>query len=151
MESDMRQLLYVSSTKRDVPGAMLESILSASRKNNAPAGISGMLMYLEGGFLQVLEGEADQVEATYQRIRTDKRHWNAQTLLDRAAPRAFSNWTMGFQRIPSYAEDSDPFSATREAVFSVSREAIAGRLTGPDVAILATLLQTFYRIQTGAG
>jgi len=59
----MRQLLYVSSTKRDLPDAMLESILSASRKNNEPAGITGMVMYLEGGFLQVLEGEADQVEA----------------------------------------------------------------------------------------
>lgn len=48
---------------------------------------------------------------------------------------------MGFQRIPIDTTVSD--------VFSVSRDAIAGRLKGPDVAVLATLLQTFYRVQTG--
>lgn len=75
----MRQLIYVSSTKRDVPDATLNEILSVSRRNNEPAGITGMLMYLEGGFLQVLEGERAQVESTYQRICADKRHWGTQT------------------------------------------------------------------------
>jgi len=50
----MHQLLYTSSTLRDFDDAQLENILAASRRNNPKLGVTGMLLYCEGGFMQVL-------------------------------------------------------------------------------------------------
>ncbi len=49
----MRQLLYASNTDRDIPDSLLEDILDASRRNNAASGITGILLYIAGGFMQV--------------------------------------------------------------------------------------------------
>ena len=132
----MRQLLYASNTHRDVPEAVLEDILAKSRTNNAACGVTGVLLYSEGGFMQVLEGEDAAVAQTYARIRVDKRHWNAMVLLDRAAPRAFGDWSMGFEKP----------AAIGEGMFALTREAIAGRLAPGAPAEIMALLQTFYRI-----
>lgn len=44
----VRQLLYASNTSRDTPDTVLDDILAASRRNNAGAGVTGMLLYVEG-------------------------------------------------------------------------------------------------------
>lgn len=56
-----------------------------------------MLLYTEGGFFQVLEGDAADVDDTYSRIERDRRHCKI-TLINREsiAAREFSQWTMGF-------------------------------------------------------
>src|SRR4051812_24166984 len=115
--SAMRQLLYASNTNRDVPDAVLEDILAASRRNNPGVGVTGILLYVEGGFMQVLEGEEAAVGEVYARIGRDKRHWNSQVLLDREAPRAFADWSMGFER-----------PQPGDGVFAITRDAIAGKL-----------------------
>jgi hypothetical protein len=136
----MRQLLYASNTSRDVSQAVLDDVLAASRRNNARDGVTGMLLYLDGGFMQVLEGEGAAVGAAYARIAKDKRHWNTQVLLDRQAPRAFADWTMGFER-PKAGDDG---------IFAITRDAIAGKLKpGVPLEIMA-LLTTFYRVNSGA-
>ena len=132
----MRQLLYASSTDRDVSDAMLENILAVSRRNNAACGVTGVLLYSEGGFMQVLEGEETAVNKTYARICADKRHWKAMTLLDRNAPRAFGAWSMGFEKPMAFGD----------GMFSLTRDAIAGRLKPNAPAEIMALLQTFYRI-----
>jgi hypothetical protein len=77
----MRQLLYVSNTSRDVADSVLDDILASSRKNNLKAGITGVLLYIDGGFMKVLEGERRAVTETYARICKDQRHWNMGVLL----------------------------------------------------------------------
>lgn len=135
----MRQLLYTSNTSRDVTQTVLDDILAASRRNNARDGVSGMLLYVDGGFMQVLEGEDEAVGAVYDRIAKDKRHWNAHVLLDRKAPRAFADWSMGFER-PVPGDDG---------IFFITRDAIAGKLKpGAPLEIMA-LLTTFYRVNSG--
>jgi hypothetical protein len=138
----MRQLLYVSSTSREFPDAELQKILETARRKNGAAGITGMLLYLDGGFLQVLEGDDAAVAAIYADIQRDERHWGARTLLDQGAPRAFAEWSMGFERI-------QPELASISNVFRITRDAIAGRLTTNAPTELATLLRTFYRVQAG--
>ena len=95
----MRQLLYASNTSRDLSDDVLEDILAASRKNNVKVGITGLLLYIEGGFMQILEGDTSAVTETFDRISRDRRHWNSIVLLDREAPRAFGEWSMGFTRV----------------------------------------------------
>jgi hypothetical protein len=134
----MRQLLYASNTSRDVSDAWLDDILAASRRNNAPAGITGMLLYVEGGFMQVLEGEEEAIAAVYARICNDKRHWNAQVLLDRQAPRAFGDWSMGFER-------SKPGD---DGIFAITHDAISGKLRPEAPREIMALLTTFYRVNS---
>lgn len=134
----MRQLLYASNTSRDVTQDVLDDILAKSRRNNARDGITGMLLYIEGGFMQVLEGEEAAVGAAYERIARDKRHWNTQILLDRAAPRAFGQWSMGFER-PKPGDDG---------IFAITRDAIAGKLKSDAPPEIMALLRTFYRVNS---
>ena len=49
----MRQLLYVSSTADEPSLDDLDQVLTASRRNNAMMGITGLLLFIDGGFLQV--------------------------------------------------------------------------------------------------
>ena len=132
----MRQLLYASTTNREISDDVLNDILAVSRKNNARVGVTGMLLFIEGAFMQVLEGEAQAVTETYTRICRDKRHWNTMVLLDRDAPRAFGEWSMGFEKP---AMDAD-------GMFAITRDAIGGKLKPGAPAEILALLQTFYRI-----
>lgn len=128
------QLLYVSNTSRSVSQAELSQILAVSRSNNAGLGVTGMLLYLDGGFLQVLEGEPRIVEELYEKIARDKRHWNAAKLLDRDAPPAFAQWSMGFKHVSQ--DDGSAFELTRDAIGS-------HRLPTD----LMAMLRTFYAVQ----
>lgn len=132
----MRQLLYASNTHRDVSDPLLEDILAVSRRNNAACEVTGVLLYSEGCFMQVLEGEGAAVSKTFARIRADKRHWNTMIMLDRDAPRAFGAWSMGLATA----------AAIGDGMFALTREAIAGQLRPGAPAEIIALLQTFYRI-----
>jgi len=95
----MRQLLYVSHTSPDLTVAELDNMLTTSRRNNAMLGITGLLLYIEGGFLQILEGDERPLRELYTRVAADRRHWDVRLMLDREVPaRAFVGWNMGFER-----------------------------------------------------
>jgi hypothetical protein len=96
----MIRLIYTSNATVPFDTAALDALLAESRRRNETAAITGMLLYREGEFLQVLEGDEGTVAATYQRILEDSRH-EAITLLDRTeiVRREFGDWAMGFQRM----------------------------------------------------
>lgn len=96
----MKRLVYVSAATVPFTDASLAQLLRISRDNNTRDGITGMLVYRDGDFLQILEGEADPVLKTYQRISRDSRHGRILTLDDSSIDtREFSDWSMGFKRI----------------------------------------------------
>ena len=136
----MRQLLYVSRTDADLTPAALDHILTASRANNAMLGITGLLLHIDGGFLQMLEGEERAVRELYARIATDRRHHDVRLLLDREHPQGVPGWDMAFER-PS-ADEPEP-----AGMFGVAREAILGKLSPTAGKVVALMLQTFYRVQ----
>ena len=69
----MRQLLYVSNPTSELTPSALDKILTASRANNALLGVTGLLLHIDGGFLQMLEGEEIAVRTLYTRIAADRR------------------------------------------------------------------------------
>jgi Sensors of blue-light using FAD len=95
--NEMLQMIYTSAASRKVSTAELQELLQISRRNNVRDGITGMLLYEDGTFLQVLEGEEEIVESTYQRIAKDPRHCKI-LLLARLEleQRSFNDWEMGF-------------------------------------------------------
>jgi hypothetical protein len=69
------QLAYTSFSRLPVQEATLSDILGVSRRNNSRDEITGILMYADRTFFQVLEGEQSAVEdCYYKQILNDPRH-----------------------------------------------------------------------------
>lgn len=96
----MIRVVYVSFATVPFSDASLDELLNKSRDNNRRDGITGMLLYRDGDFLQILEGEASAVNETYQRIAKDNRHGRV-LVLDESdiSQRDFGDWSMGFRRL----------------------------------------------------
>lgn len=75
----------------------LLSLLQEARKENERLGITGMLLYQEGNFMQMLEGDKKTVLDLYEKIKKDDRHNGVLTMLTGDIDeRNFEDWTMGF-------------------------------------------------------
>jgi len=93
-------IVYLSSSVEPFKDEDLLKILQQSRTNNAEAGITGVLLYVRGSIIQVLEGDRDTVEALYRRIEEDPRHTRISQLLNRPInQRLFPSWAMGYETI----------------------------------------------------
>ena len=95
----LQKLIYASQATKSFDTDALQGVLEVARQRNAREGITGMLLYADESFLQILEGEADALDATYARIARDTRH-GGMRLLQRSPvrQRSFSSWSMGFDR-----------------------------------------------------
>jgi hypothetical protein len=94
------QLIYTSQVSTDFREHEIPELLKAIRPANAKLQITGMLFFLRTAFLQVLEGEADNVDRAYARVLIDKRHTQVMTISrDPIEERSFPNWTMDFATI----------------------------------------------------
>jgi hypothetical protein len=102
------QVIYVSSATGELDEAELEKMLESSVRHNQAQGVTGMLLYAGGNFIQVLEGEEAAVDETMSRIEQDARHFQIM-VLDRSPieEREFGQWHMGFRRL-SNAEVAGP-------------------------------------------
>jgi len=88
------QLIYASQPF-GLDDLALASILTSARSHNKRNGVTGSLICRRDLFLQMLEGEAEAVESTYERILRDGRHFDAHRLWSGEAPdRLFAGWEM---------------------------------------------------------
>lgn len=95
----LRQIVYVSTALKELTAPELESLLSSARRQNQQNGITGVLLYNEGDFMQCLEGPEDMALLTYQRILSSSQHKNVIELMnERVAQRGFQDWEMGLAR-----------------------------------------------------
>lgn len=94
----MYRLVYVSTAERLLSGAELLEILHKSRQNNAALGITGMLLYKGGNFMQLLEGDKARVLTLYETICRDRRHFDVTVMAQRETKtRLFPDWSMGYR------------------------------------------------------
>lgn len=89
---------YISAARRAFSEADLAALLAAARARNIQTGVTGLLLYGDMSFIQVLEGAVGAVEDTLARIAQDERH----TQLTRIAggpvlERRFADWSMGYR------------------------------------------------------
>jgi hypothetical protein len=120
------QLLYMSQLKGK-DESTLPLILASARRYNAVNGITGMLLYFNGIFLQVLEGPQAEVRSTFDRILQDPRHFGVFKMDEIGVDqRCFSDWSMGFQSLASADLDHNPDLAS---LFRASTTEIARRAT----------------------
>lgn len=93
-------LAYASIAKHLFSHDELIALLDHARKSNANIGVTGMLLYVEGSFFQVLEGERAKVDTLYAKISGDARHHQVMKLIEEdIAERCFNDWSMGYAQV----------------------------------------------------
>lgn len=93
----MRCVVYISQESRRLRQTDILDILRISRINNSVRGFTGVLLYYDGTFLQVLEGENEAVAGLLDVLRHDRRHKDVRVILDEpTTARHFPDWTMAF-------------------------------------------------------
>jgi hypothetical protein len=91
------QVAYSSRATEPMTAVGLEKILSDARAGNRARKVTGALIYVEGVFLQVLEGERDTVRAVMANIARDSRHGAVKVFHEAEvdAP-TFGSWSMAY-------------------------------------------------------
>ena len=90
------RLLYVSRAVNPEDTNATQSILDSAREHNLSNGITGILCYGGGIYLQAIEGGRHQVNELYGYIVRDERHKDVVLLhYEEITERRFGGWTMG--------------------------------------------------------
>ena len=129
------RLLYASRAIDARPDT-IESILSQSRQFNPTSGITGILCYGGGIFLQAIEGGRSAVSDLYGHIQKDPRHKDVVLLhYEEITERQFGGWTMGqvdVSRVNTnillkYSEraELDPYSVSGKVSMALLEELMA--------------------------
>lgn len=93
-------IIYASSAAQTFTRSELLALLAKARETNTRLGITGILLYKDGNFIQVLEGEEAVVRTLYAKITNDRRHSGIIKLLQGNEPeRQFPDWSMGFRNL----------------------------------------------------
>lgn len=94
------QIAYASASIRPFTKEDLIDLLRKSRAKNQKIGVTGLLLYKSGNFLQILEGESSVIKTILSTIEADPRHKELITLFKRnITEREFPDWSMGFQNL----------------------------------------------------
>ena len=129
------RLLYASRAV-DTSASAIEAILATSREHNPSCGITGILCYGGGIFLQAIEGGRSAVSDLYGHIQRDVRHKDVELLhFEEISERRFGGWTMGHVNrsklnhsiLLKYSEkpELDPYSVSGRVSFALLEELMA--------------------------
>ncbi|WP_419810221.1 BLUF domain-containing protein [Bacterioplanoides sp.] len=90
-------IIYLSTATELFKREQLTAMLEQARRNNAKDGITGLLLYKDKSFIQLIEGPEAAVDARFNKIQADRRHYNIRLLDKTEKPhRTFKEWHMGF-------------------------------------------------------
>lgn len=130
------RLMYASRAADSVDQEALLAILRKSKAENTANGITGVLCFSGGIFLQLLEGGRQQVNTLYNRIAADARHRDVVLLsYEEIGERRFAGWSMGQVNLsrlnPSlllkYSETAvlDPYAVSGKVSMALFEELVA--------------------------
>lgn len=98
--TQLSHCIYASLAAPEFAEHEIPGLLERARAANSLHGLTGMLLYIEGSFFQVLEGEAAAIDDVYARISRDTRHTRITLIIrEPIENRSFSEWTMGFTTV----------------------------------------------------
>ena len=143
MAEDLYHILYLSSARRQFEPQELVGLLAAARRNNERDKITGLLLYLDGNFIQHIEGEQDAVEACFRRIESNPLH-KVVTVLSRGPlkNRQFQNWSMGFRQA-SHFEPAD------QTLFHLTQKTLTERVGKCRSELLRVFMTRFFDCNAG--
>lgn len=116
----LSQLVYVSNRKPSCTAEEIEKILVSCKKNNPPLNITGVLLYSDTKFIQLVEGDAKVITTLYDKIKLDARHSNPMMLsYGPIKEKSFPSWHMGSKKMASNDVDfKTDISSEDKAIFN---------------------------------
>lgn len=118
-DGTLMSIVYGSTATVPFSEADLALLMTVSRTNNEPLGLTGLLLHRDGQFMQALEGPERAVRTTLARIAADPRHTGVWTLAEEPiTARRFGSWAMGYRGL----SDAEVYSAP--AWFGSEQEAL---------------------------
>ena len=100
-------LIYTSVAKQKMTDNCLKSLLDRTRPKNSALSLIGMLLYIDPYFVQILEGDLEDVCETFTRISKDPIHHKVSLILKKPiTERNFANLAMGFNKVSEKDIDS---------------------------------------------
>ena len=95
------ELIYTSVSSSEQTEDDVRQILSSSEQNNSTNSITGLLMFDGYRYIQILEGDVENVETIYDSILKDSRHKEIELLHKGSITnRSFENWRMAYELMP---------------------------------------------------
>ena len=97
---NLQYVSYMSVQTQVMTKQEVENFLFKIREKNKRLAITGVLLLIQGKFVQYIEGPAEEIETVYSKIKTDPRH-NELLLLDQGdtSTRQFKNWDMAYKEV----------------------------------------------------
>jgi hypothetical protein len=96
----MQALVYVSVATELPRPRTVDAIVATARRVNVKLGITGMLLWSDTRFAQLIEGPSDSLDLLYGRLLVDPRHHDLNLLSRWEVPsRLFPDWRMGSRRL----------------------------------------------------
>ena len=94
----MYQILYTSKAVNPFKDDELQLLLEAARSNNSKKSITGMLLYCNSNFIQLLEGNEKDLMDLFEIISADKRHNEVVKIMESTIEQPqFPDWSMGYK------------------------------------------------------
>jgi len=131
----MHHIIYLSWASAPLAEDQLQAILRSARRRNEQLNVTGIMVYGNQRFVQVLEGEEATVRALYEHIKRDARHHHIIAYADKPIThRAFADWAMAFQATtPQQFEEMAGYLVPTEVAVDTAR------LPQPDVHLIDIL------------
>jgi hypothetical protein len=91
------QIMYSSMAPVPMTVDALEQILADARTGNEARNVTGVLVYVDGVFFQILEGDKKVVSDLMASIASDSRHQSVKVFYEaEVQARAFESWRMAY-------------------------------------------------------
>ncbi|MEO0982124.1 MAG: BLUF domain-containing protein [Pseudomonadota bacterium] len=131
----MKQLLYISRATPNPDLDALHDLLVQARRRNGRLGVTGLLLYGDGRFMQVIEGPTHSIDEVYASICADARHADIETIYEAYCDqRSYSGWRMAYRPLHG---DEQAFVEAKDVL-----EAAHGRAGPIDIG---PVMRTLYR------
>jgi hypothetical protein len=135
------RLMYASRAAESLGHDELSAIVKKSQTRNVELGVTGVLCFSGGVFLQALEGGRNAVNALYNKITQDRRHHDVVLLIyDEVPERRFAGWSMGSVNLArinpavllKYSETAvlDPYAVSGKASLALFDDLVATAAIG---------------------
>jgi hypothetical protein len=136
------QIIYSSEAATPMQTDDLQELLDHARRSNGAKGITGALVYAEGIFLQILEGDKVRVQDLMAKIRQDVRHESVFVLREGEVPTAiFGSWKMAYvSATPKQVAKWAGISAANDTTESLSETAEEQKRTAQFAQDILSLL-----------
>lgn len=94
----LSRIMYISTARRLLDSTAVSTLVKHARTNNKKTNITGLLIYVDGSFLQLLEGEQKVINLLFDDIEQDSRHYHVRLLISGPIKeRYFAQWSMAYR------------------------------------------------------